>query len=100
MQEMWEKVHSQRQRKKMIHNDFSFNDFFYWDDPGLPLRNIGLIRELHTFEKSTHERLTELEKEPRSNKELIMQEKTILEATQKEIRRLERQSFYSQLGPH
>jgi hypothetical protein len=82
----------------MIHDDFSFNDFFYWDDPGLSLRNMGLIKELRTFEKSIQEKLTGLEKEPVSNKELIMQEKVILEATQKEIRRLERQSFYSQFG--
>jgi len=84
----------------MIHGDFSFNDFFYRDDPGVPLRNMGLIKEWRTFEKSTRERLAELEKEPASNKELIMQEKAILEATQKEIRRLERQCFYSQFGPH
>ena len=83
----------------MMHEDFSFNDLSHWEDPGLPLRNMRLIRELRTFEKSIQERLTELEKEPRSNKELIVQETAILEATQKEIRRLERQSFYSQFGP-
>ena len=83
----------------MIHDDFSFNDFFCWEDPGLPFRNMGLIKELRTFEQCIQERLTELEKEPVSNKDLIMQEKIILETIQKEIRRLERQSFYSQLEP-
>ena len=83
----------------MIHDDFSFNDFFCWEDSGLSLRNMGLIKELGTFEKSIQERLKELEKDPVSNRELIMQEKAILEAIQREIRRLERQSFYSQFGP-
>ena len=98
MQKLFEEVHRQGE-SPMIYDDFSFNNFFYWDDPGLPLRNMGLIKELRSFEKYNQERLAELEKEPGSNKELIMQEKAILEATQKEIRRLERQSFYSQLGP-
>ena len=83
----------------MIHDDFAFNDFACWEDPGLPLRNTGVIKGLRTFEKSTQERLAELEKDPQSNKNLIIQEKAILEATQKEIRRLERQSFYSQFEP-
>ena len=83
----------------MIHEEFAFNDFTCWEDPGLPLRNTGVIKGLRTFEKSTQERLAELEKEPQSNFYLIIQEKAILEATQKEIRRLERQSFYSQFGP-
>ena len=83
----------------MIDDDFAFNDFACWEDPGLPLRNTGVIKGLRTFEKSTQERLAELEKEPDSNKNLIIGEIAILEATQKEIRRLERQSFYSQFEP-
>ena len=83
----------------MIHDDFSFRHSFCWYDPGLSLKNMGLIKELGTFEKSIRERLAELGKEPVPNNELIMQEKVILEATQKEIRRLERQSFYSQMNP-
>ncbi len=83
----------------MIHDDFSFNDSFGWKDPGLPLRNMGLIKELRRFEKSAQARLAMLEVEPESNKNLIIEEKAILEVTQKEIQRLERQSLYSQLGP-
>ena len=78
----------------MIHDDFYFNDFFRWDDPGLPLRNMELIKELRTFEKSIQERLAGLEKDPASNKELIIQEKAIIEATQNEIQRFERQSLH------
>ena len=98
MQKLRKEVHSQGE-KAMIHDDFAFNDFFCWEDPGLALRNTELIRELRSFEKSIQERLAELEKRPESNKELIIQEAVILAATQKEIRRLERQSFYSQFGP-
>ena len=75
----------------MIDDDFSFRDPLYWYDPGLSLRNMGLIKELRTFEKSIQERLAELEKEPLSNKELIMQEKAILEAIQREIRILRKE---------
>jgi hypothetical protein len=82
----------------MTCDDFSFRDFFCWDDLGLPLKNMGLIKELRTFEKSIQERLVELEKEPVFNKELIIGEKAILEATGKEIRRLDRVAFYAQLG--
>ena len=82
----------------MIHDDFSFNDSFYWEDPGLSLRNMGLIKQLRTLERSSQERLAELEEDPVLNKELIMQERAILEATQKELRRLERKAFYAQLG--
>ena len=83
----------------MIQDDFSFRESFCWEDPGLPLRNMQLIKELRVFEKSIQEGLARIEKEPTPNKELIKQEKTILEATQKEIQRLERQSFSSQFGP-
>jgi hypothetical protein len=82
----------------MIHDDFSFNDFFCWEDPGLSLRNMEIISELRTFVKAIEQKLAELEKEPVLNKELIMQEKVILEATQKEIRNLERKTLYAELG--
>jgi hypothetical protein len=99
MQELWEEVHCQGERP-MIHDDFCFNDFFCWEDPGLPLRNMEVIKGLRTLEKSTQERLAELEKDPGSNKYLIIEEKAILEITQREIRRFERQSLYSQLNPY
>ena len=99
MQELWEEVHCQGEGP-MIHDDFSFDDFFCWEDPGLPLRNMGVIKDLRALEKSTQERLAELEKDSESNKHLLIEEKTILEATQREIRRLERQSLYSQLDPY
>ena len=94
---MREKVHAQGDEWKMIDDDFSFRDSFCWDDPGLPLRNMGLIKELRSFEKCTQEKSAELEKEPESNKNLIIQERTMLESIQKKIRKLERQSFYFQL---
>jgi len=82
----------------MIHDDFSFNDSFCWEDPGLSLRNGRLIKQLRTFENSTQEKLTELEKDPATNKKLISQERAILEATQKELHRLERKTLDVELG--
>ena len=82
----------------MIPDDFSFNDYFCWEDPGLSLRNRGLLKQLQTLEKSIQEKLIGLEKDPVLNKESIMKEEALLEATQKEIRRLERKSLHAELG--
>ena len=94
---MRKKVHDQKE-SKMIHDDFSFNEPFCWEDPGLSLRNMGLIKQLRTLEKSIHDKLIELEKDPVLNKESIMKEEVLLEATQKEIRRLEKKTLHAELG--
>jgi hypothetical protein len=59
---------------------------------------MGLRKQLRTLEKSIQEKLTELEKNPGLNKEMIEEEKTMLSTVQKEIRRLERVTFSAQLG--
>ena len=82
----------------MIHDDFSFNEPFCWEDPGLSLRNMGLMKQLRTLEKSIQAKVADLEKEPVPNKESIIQERVTLEATQKEIRRLERKTLDAELG--
>jgi len=97
MQKVSEEVYHEGE-EPMIHDGFRFDDSFYWEEPGPSLRDMGLIKQLRTFENSLQEKLAELEKDPVPNRELIMQERGILEATQKELRRLERQSFNSQLG--
>ncbi len=81
----------------MIHDDFSFNDYFSWEDPGLSVRNMQRIKDLRTLMETIEKKLEDLEKDPIKNKELIPQEKALLEAAQREITRLQRQSFYSQL---
>ncbi len=82
----------------MIDDGFRFDDSFYWEEPGPSLRDMGLIKQLRTFENSIQEKLVELEKDPVPNRELIVQERATLEATQKELRRLEKKNFYDQLG--
>ena len=82
----------------MIHDDFSFNEPFCWEDPGLSLRNTGLIKQLRTLEKSIQNKVADLETEPVLNKESIIQERVTLEVLQKELRRLERKTFYDELG--
>ncbi len=82
----------------MIQDDFSFRDSFCWEDSVLSLRNMGLRKQLQTLEESIQDRLRELEKNPGLNKEMIEEEKTMLSTVQKEIRRLERVTFYAQLG--
>jgi hypothetical protein len=82
----------------MIQDDFSFRDSFCWEDSVLSLRNIGVMKQLRTLEGSIQEKLRDLEKNPGLNKEIIEQEKAMLSMVQKEIRRLERVTFYAQLG--
>jgi hypothetical protein len=82
----------------MIQDDFSFHDSFCWEDSVLSLRDIGMIKQLRTLEKSIQNKLRELEKNPGLNRELIEEEKAMLSMVQKEIRRLERVTFYAQLG--
>ena len=82
----------------MIHDDFSFNEPFCWEDHGLSLRNTRLIKQLRTIERSIQDKVADLEKEPVLNKESIIQERVTLEATQKELRRLERKTLDEELG--
>ena len=95
---MWQKVHTHGDERKMMHDDFSFRDSFCWMDSGLSLRNIGLMKQLRSLKDSIRNKLIELEKDPVLNKESIMKEKTLLEATQKEIRRLETKTLDIELG--
>ena len=82
----------------MIHDDFSFNEPFCWEDPGLSLRSMGLMKQLRTLEKSIQDKVADLEKEPVLNKESIIEERVTLESTQKELRRLERKTLDVELG--
>ena len=59
---------------------------------------MGLMKQLRTFEESIRNKLIELEKDPVLNKESIKQESLALEATQKELRRLERKTLVAELG--
>lgn len=67
-------------------------------DPGLSFRISELVKDLKTFTRAAQSKLDELERDPIANKELIPQQKSILENTNKEIRRLERKAFYLELG--
>ena len=82
----------------MIHDDLSFRDSSYREDSVVSLRNIGVMKQLRTLERLIQEKLPELEKNPGLNKEIIEQEKAMLSTLQKEIRRLERVTFYAQFG--
>ena len=53
---------------------------------------------MRTLEESIQNKLREMQKNPGLNKEMIEEEKTMLSTVQKEIRRLERVTFYAQLG--
>jgi hypothetical protein len=98
MQEMWKEVYRQREGNKMTGDNFCIENMIAARDPGLALSIMQMVKDLKTFSKSTQSKIDELEKDPSPNQELILQEKTILESIQKEIRRLERKALYSELG--
>jgi len=58
-----------------------------------PLQDLERIRDLRTLSKASQERMNDLEKDSMKNESLILQERSMLEATHKEIRRLERRIF-------
>ncbi len=68
-------------------------ELFQHLDYPVTLRNIDRIKDLRTLLGATQARLTELEKEPSKNEDMILQEKVIMSATRKEIERLKRDSF-------
>jgi hypothetical protein len=98
MQEMRKEVHPPGEGHKMTGDSYWLDDMIASRDPGLALSIMQIVKDLKTFAKSTQSRIEELEKDPSPNQELILQEKTILESIQKEIRRLERKALYWELG--
>jgi hypothetical protein len=82
----------------MIEEEFYIDGTFFWQNAGSSWRNFERIKYLRAFLEAIKIELKELETDPVSNKELIMQERAILEATQKEIRKLERKTLYEELG--
>ena len=82
----------------MIDGDFRFDYMIASRDPGLSLSIMQLVKDLKTFARAVQSKIDELEKDPSPNEELIFQERTILETTQKEIERLERKVFYWEMG--
>ena len=82
----------------MIDRDFRLDYMIASRDPGLSLSIMQLVKDLRTFARAIQTKIDQLEKDPSRNQELILQEKTILETTRKEIQRLERKTFYLELG--
>ena len=82
----------------MIEGDFRLNDMIASRDPGLSLSIMQLVRDLRTLARSIQAKLDELEKEPLRNEELILEERAVLEATRKEIDKLERKAADEKVG--
>jgi hypothetical protein len=82
----------------MIQDVFSFRDSFCWEESVLSLRDMGMRKQLRTLEESIQNKLRELEKNAGLNRGMIEEEKAMLSTVQREIRRLERVTFYAQLG--
>ena len=81
----------------MTDGDIRFDYMIASRDPGLSLSIMQLVRGLRTFANAVQSKLEELEGNPLPNKELILQERIILETTRREIRRLERKAIYFEL---
>ena len=95
---MREEIYHQGVGKRMIDGDIRFDYMIASRDPGLSLSIMQLVKDLKTFSNSVQSKLEELERNPLPNKDLILQERVILETTRKEIRRLERKAIYFELG--
>ena len=94
---MPKEVYRQGEGKKMIDGDFRHDYMIASRDPGLSLSIMQLVKDLKTFAGAVQTKLEELERDPSPNKELILQERTILKTTRKEIQRLERKALYWEL---
>jgi hypothetical protein len=81
----------------MTRGNFWLDDMVASRDPGLALSIMQLVKDLKTFARAVQTKLEELEKDPSPNQELILQERTILETTRKEIQRMERKAFYLEM---
>ena len=81
----------------MIDGDFRFAYMIASRDPGLSLSMMQLVKDLKTFARAIQNKIDELERDPSPNQEFILQERTILETTRKEIQRLERKALYLEL---
>ena len=82
----------------MSDGDFRFDYMIASRDPGLSLSIMQLVKDLKTFARAVQSKIEELQKDPAPNQELILQEKTVLETTRKEIQRLERKAFYWEMN--
>ncbi len=82
----------------MTGDNFWLENMIASRDPGLALSIMQLVKDLRTFARSVQSKIDQFEKDPSPNQEFILQEKTILETVQKEIRRLERKALYLELG--
>lgn len=88
----------QKQRAKMIDEEFEMDSTFRWQNTGSTWRNFERIKYLRAFLRAIEIELKEMEKDTAGNKEELAQEKNLSEAIQKEIRRLQRKTFYEELG--
>jgi hypothetical protein len=98
VQEMRQEIYPQGEDQKMSDGDFRFDYMIASRDPGLSLSIMQLVKDLKTFARAVQREIDKLEKDPSPNQDLIFQERTILETTQKEIQRLERKAFYWEMG--
>ena len=82
----------------MIDEEFRMDNPFCWQNAGSSWRNFERIKYLETLLEAIKIELVELGKDPIGNREMLVQEKTLSEAIQKEIRKLEIKTLYEELG--
>jgi hypothetical protein len=82
----------------MIDEEFRMDNPFCWQNAGSSWRNFERIKYLTAFLEAIKIELMELERDPAGNREELVQEKTLSEAIQKEIQRLEKKTLFLELG--
>jgi adenylosuccinate lyase len=81
-----------------MNDDWNLEETFLRWDNGQSLINFHEIKGLRILLRSVEQKLEKLDQNPVGNRELILQEKVMLMATQKELQRLERRTIRQELG--
>ena len=79
-------------------DDWGFEPFPPWQESSSCLRDWEKIKALRILLESSQSKLADLENDPNSNEALKLEQKAIIDATRREIQRLERKSLYSEFG--
>ncbi len=79
-------------------DDWGFEPFPLWQETSSSLRAWEKIKALRILLESSRTKLDNLEGDPTSDEDAKLEQKAIIDATQREIQRLERKSFYAEFG--
>jgi hypothetical protein len=90
---MREEIHTEREA---IMEDWKLEKMLRHHDSSLTLQNMERIKDLRILLQTTGEKLSQLERDPLSNQETILNNRTMVQAIHREIQKLERKNQYTE----